>query len=496
MEGFPVNPAWVGWGIAVYVAASLWIALLSRSGKAQNLSDYFLAKRSLGGVVAALSYGATTYSAFMLIGLAGLTYQGGVGALGFELIYLSGMVLVAFFGPRFWLVGKKFGYVTPSEMLGDRYDSKAVAVTTAVAGCLFLIPYSAVQLAGVGYLLEGMTDGAVSFTAGAVLATVLSVVLAWIAGMRSVAWTDAFQSIVMIVTATAVVLVVIEALGGFGTFFDTLEREHPAWMAVPGNGFFSFATFFGLTLPWFFFSISNPQVSQRLFMPATLREMRRMLLIFMVFGLVYTLVAILWGFSALIRFPDLPSADLATPKLLSSELVPPVLGVVVMVGILAAAISTVDSILLTLSSLFARDIYGNLRRNPDWTRQLQVGKIVIPLIAVLAYVFARLKLNLIAVLAVSSSAGLLVMVPAIFGAFFWKRGTAAGVLASVIGGGLLVLWLEWTQTKLWGQASGVWGLSISTVLFVTVSLFTRKPEHKAEQFLGYLKKSLEEKGVM
>ncbi|MDR6225955.1 sodium:solute symporter family protein [Desmospora profundinema] len=490
-----MNAIGVGIGIALYVVIALVIAYLARTGKAESLSDYFLAKRSMGGVMAALSYSATTYSAFMLVGLAGLTYQGGVGALGFELIYLSGMVLVVFFGPRFWLVGKRFGYVTPSEMMGDRYDSRAVAVTTAVASCLFLIPYSAVQLAGVGYLLSGMTEGAISFTAGAVIATVVAVALAWIAGMRSVAWTDAFQSLVMIVTATLVVGIVIDGLGGVSGFVSTLEADRPEWLAVPGNGFFNFSMFLGLTLPWFFFSISNPQVSQRLFMPASLAELRRMLIIFMGFGFVYTLVAVLWGLSALIHDPDLTSPDLATPRLLSSELVPPVLGVVVMVGIMAAAISTVDSILLTLSSLFARDIVGGWKRKGDPRWQLRVAKVVIPIIALLSYFFAQLKLDLIAVLAVSSSAGLLVMVPAIAGTFFWRRGTAAGVIVSVLAGGLLVVFLEWTQTRWLGQASGIWGLGVSTLLFIGVSLATRRPAQKADLFLDYLRQALKERRV-
>src|SRR5699024_11214693 len=160
----------------------------------------------------AMSYSATTYSAFMLIGLAGLTYSGGVGALGFELIYLCGVTLVLVFGPRFWAVGQKYGYVTPSEMLGHRYSSPGVAVVTALASCIFLIPYAAVQLAGVGYLLSGMSNGAVSFTAGTVLATVLAIAFALVAGLRSVAWTDALQSIVMMISATVVVALVVHAL--------------------------------------------------------------------------------------------------------------------------------------------------------------------------------------------------------------------------------------------------------------------------------------------
>ncbi|HSH45092.1 MAG TPA: hypothetical protein VK966_04510, partial [Longimicrobiales bacterium] len=146
----------VVWGLVAYIVAGSILAWLARHRVGAGMSEYFLAGRTLGGVVAALTYSATTYSAFMLIGLAGLTYQGGVGALGFELIYLAGLSLVVFFGPRFWKVGHTYDYVTPSEMLGDRYGSRGVAVTVAVLSCLFLIPYSAVQLMGIGYLLEGL----------------------------------------------------------------------------------------------------------------------------------------------------------------------------------------------------------------------------------------------------------------------------------------------------------------------------------------------------
>lgn len=479
----------VWWGVAIYIIVALILAYLSRTGKSTNMEDYFLGNRKMGGFVSALSYSATTYSAFMLVGLAGLTYAGGVGALGFELIYLAGVTLIVFFGPRFWLAGKKYGYVTPTEMLGDRYNSKKVAIVTAIATCLFLIPYSAVQLTGVGYLLSSMSDGAITFTTGVTIATIMAIVFTLIAGIRSVMWTDALQAIVMIITATLVVLIVISNLGGFGTFFNTLSTEHPGFLSVPGNGFFSFPAFLSLTLPWIFFCISNVQVSQRLFMPSSFSSMRRMLLGFLVFGFIYTLVSIIWGYSALIKFPNLENADLATPMLLSSDIVPPVLGLIVMLGIMAAAISTIDSIILTLSSLVSRDVYRNTTKKATDKKQLLVGKIVIPIIAVLAYLFAQLQLDLIAVLSVSASAGLLVIVPAYVGTFFWKRGTAAGVLTSVIVSGLLVVILELTSFQPLGYGSGVWGFLLSIILFIGVSYATTAPE-KAGEFIDYVNTEL------
>lgn len=479
------------WGIAIYVVLSMAVAWASRSGAPGSMSGYFLGNRKMGGIVLALSYSATTYSAFMMVGLAGLTYRGGVGALGFEIVYFAGVTLVAIFGPRFWRVGRMHGVVTPFEMLGLRYGSKWVAVLAGLTSLVFLIPYSAVQLSGVGYLLSGMTQGQISFGTGILIATLLAILFSWIAGIRSVMWTDSLQALVMIVASVAVCGLVVAELGGFFSLFDRIVQASPAHLQVPGPGLFSFATFLGMSLPWFFFAISNPQVSQRLFMPASLAAMRRMLIIFLCFGLVYTIVSVIWGFSAFVLFPGLERPDLATATLLSSAYVPPVLGVIVMIGIMAAAISTIDSILLTLSSIFARDVYGNLTGDHDDARQLRIGKWVIPVISALAMGFAAMEFSMIAILSVASSVGLVVIVPATIGAFFWRRGTAAGAIASIAGGVAFVTVMYLTGNALMGLNAGVLGFPVACVIFVAVSLVTRpRPGQVLEGFVDERRRSV------
>ncbi len=485
-----MNTSLVVWGVLAYIALSCLVAFLSRgrAGTATStMSDYFLGGRDMGGIVSALSYSATTYSAFMMVGLAGLTYRGGVGALGFEIVYFAGVSLVAVFGPRFWAVGRRYGFVTPSEMLGRRYGSRWVAVAAGVLSLVFLIPYSAVQLSGVGYLLAGMTGGGIPFGVGIVVATLLAIFFSFIAGIRSVMWTDSLQALMMIVASVSVAALVVWELGGFFGMFATIADTRPDLLQVPGPGLFGFTTFLGLTLPWFFFSISNPQVSQRLFMPSSLGALRRMLLIFLCFGLIYTLVSVVWGFAAAVAFPDLENPDLATATLLASDFVPPILGVVVMIGILAAAVSTIDSILLTLSSIFARDVWGNLATGSGDARQLLMGKIVIPVISVLALAFAALEISMIAILSVAASAGLVVVVPSIVGAFFWSRGTAAGALASILGGAAFVVWMYLSGNSLLGLNAGVLGFPVATLLFVVVSLATRPARGQLTQ--GFLKPS-------
>lgn len=483
--------------IALYFIFGTIVAVLARRGMGKGVAEFFLANRTIGGFVAALTYSATTYSAFMLVGLAGLTYRGGVGALGFELIYLSGLVLVAFFGPRFWLVGKKYNYITPTELLGDRYQSNSLGIIAAVASVIFLIPYSSVQLIGIGALLEGLSGGAIPFMAGVVVAAIFAVTWAWIGGMRSVAWTDSLQALVMIIVATGSVLfIVYRAFGGFGNMFATLETQYPAWLTVPGPGFFNARSFVGLSMPWFFFCLSNPQVSQRLFIPKSLGHMRTMMIGFLVFGFIYTLISIIWGFSARLLLPDLAIADDATPYLLALDIVPAAIALFVLLGITAAAISTVNSIILTLSSMVSRDVVKRINPNIDEDFELLVGKVFIPLFTIAIFFFATLRLGLIAVLSVASSAGLLVMVPSLIGAFFWKRGTAAGAITSIIAGGIVAAYFQFGGVQPLGWGPGIWSGIVSLILFIVVSLFTEPPREKAEEFLDYVNGALKQKNAI
>jgi len=491
---------WVWFGIAVYIAVGLGIALIARRQLGVGVSEFFLANRKVGGFVSALTYSATTYSAFMMVGLAGLTYMGGVGALGFELTYLCGMFMMVFFLPRFWLVGRKYGYISPMELLSDRYQSRWVGATAAILALVFLVPYMAVQFIGVGYLMNSISQGTIPVVGGMVIAALCTIAWSNIAGMRSVAWTDAFQALIMIATSAVVLGVVINALGGFGDFFSKLESATPGLLTVPtAKGVFSINMFIGLSLPWLFFLISNPQVSQRLFIPKSVTAMKQMLGGFLIFGFIYTLISVLWGFSATLLVPGLENADLATPNLLALPIIPTGLAIVVMIGITAAAISTIDSILLTLSSVWARDIHkGLINHKVSEKGELRVGQWVIPIMAIIAFVFAwwaagKTGLNfMIAPLSSAASAGLLMAVPTIFGAFFWKRGTALGAMVSMIAGAIIVLVFQVTGWKPLGWWPGVWGFIICVILFVGISLATKPPREKAEEFMDYLQKKLKE----
>lgn len=469
--------------IGLFTVLGIVLSVIATRSNSGSASDYYLAGRKTGSVVAGLSYAATTYSAFMLVVLTGLTYRGGVGALGFELVYFAGLSLLVIFAPRFWLAAKKWNFISPSEMFGARYGDKKVARTMAFIALLFLLPYCTTQMAGIGLLLSGVSADSFDLFQAVLVGAALAIMWTLFAGLRSVAWTDAVQAAVMMVSGLIAVGFAVAALGGFGGFVELTLENNAEWLTVPGPGLWSIGTFMALSIPWFFFAITNPQVSQRLFIIKDFRSMRNMILWVLGFGLIFTNVAVIWGFAALQVEPGLENTSNASPALLTSGVIPTPVVLFLVVGILAAAISTLDSIALTMGSMVARDFakVGSTDKS-----QIRIGRIVVIVVIVFAAYFALQSAAIVDQLAALSAAGLMVSVPTIVGAFFWNRATNWGALASLIGGAAVAIYMAiFAGVSVFNPilAGTVGGVSVG--LFVIVSLIT-KPHPKSLNFKSEL----------
>jgi solute:Na+ symporter, SSS family len=484
MSSIVIIAAMVGW-----TAIAIWIAAAAKKGMGPGASEFFIGGRRMKGFVSGMSYAATTYSAFMLVGLVGLTYRSGVGALGFEMTYLMFTVLfLIVFGPRFWLVGNRYDYITPPELLANRYKSRWVAVVAASISFVMLVPYSAVQLMGAGLLVDGLTGGQVPYMAGVLVMALLSGFAAWWAGMRSVAWTDAFQALTMILTSIiALFYLMFRFFGSPGDFFAGVARDTPDLLRFT----WSPQLFIGLTLPWAFFALTNPQVAQRMYVPDRLQSLRRMIVFFSVFGFLYTIVSTLFGLQAASIVPGLENPDEAMPALLTK--VPTVLALIIFVGIFAAASSTLGSIILTLSSLFSRDVAKHVSPDISEKSETWIGRVAMGVLLVFCIVFAWFRPGLITVLSSMASGGLLVMAPTIVAAFFWKRATAPAAVASMAVGGVVTGVMYLTGMRPLGWWPSVWGLAVTGVLFVAISLATQPPEGAAE-FIDELEAELKTRG--
>jgi SSS family solute:Na+ symporter len=427
--------------LALYLVVGTAIVLVVHRSK-QSHEEYFVGGRSIGGVVSALTYAATTYSAFMMVGLVGLSYQTGVGALIFELCYLASTIaLLSTYGRKIWERGREQGLVSPMELFTDRFGTATGAVGALVA-MVALIPYSATQIIALALIFQNF--GGFSFAVGATFAAVIVALWAVLGGLRGVALTDAIQGVFML----AVSLIAVIWIGNRFKGFELLSFP---------NSFWTPARFVTLTLPWVFFALTNPQVVQRLFIPRDRAAFRRMVVYFAVFGLIYTVIVTMVGFSARFGlergvFPDVANRDTVILEIFGR--MARWLSLPLALSIIFAAVSTANSIVLTLSSMVLRDVIR--QKAGVW-----LGRGIILVLTLLIFLFSLSRPNYIVELSVSSSSILLCFLPLIFGIFHWKRGGRLAGLITVLGGAATAIVLGALHVSL----SPVYTLVVSFTLF-------------------------------
>ncbi len=400
--------------LLLYIILGTIGAILGRKYGVKTSREYYIGGGKLGTFLAALTYAATTYSSFMIVGLVGIAYFTGIGSLGFELsYYIATLLLLATLAPIIYRKARERGWVTPSEMLGDLYGSPRLAATIAVIYFLALLPYASAQLKGIGETIA--TAGGQGYYAWGILLG-FTLILAWtiLAGIWSVAITDAIQGVWM-VTAAILLLgwLIWELFYGLhmntSTIMSNLENNGLLEVS-PVQGFWKIPVFISFTLPWLFFAITNPQVLQRVYMPKNKESLRGMIIWFGVFGLLYTIMVVAIGMLAraggttLIPF-KLHGKDSVTPALLN--IAPVWISVIVFVSIIAASISTVDSIILSVSSSVGHDLPYDKRK----ISELSVAKTTIVLMGIIVSGIAYLRVSYIVQLSVLSSLFLLPLLP-------------------------------------------------------------------------------------
>lgn len=471
--------------LALYLFLGTLLALLSRR-RLTSLTEreYYIAGGRLGAFLSAMTYAATTYSAFMIVGLVGFAYALGVGSLGFELAYfVATLALLTAFAPRVWRMARERGWVTPGDMLADLLGSRALAILAGLIYLVALIPYASAQLKGIGEAVAGLAGGSGdAYVYGVALGIMVMIVWSLVAGIWSVAVTDALQGLWMIFAGTALLVWLlgkIEGTIGLGAAADMLVEE--GLMSL--GGFWKFNVFLAFTIPWVFFAVTNPQVVQRLYMPRDERSLAGMIRWFGVFGLYYTVLVTLIGLLARAGsisgiLPAVEDKDQVTPTLLS--LAHPLLSAMVFTSIVAAAVSTADSILLTLASSASRDL--SLRAGE---RSVLRGVISALLVAAAMVAVAIKRPLYIVGLSVASSMMLLPLAPVTIAAWLDRRPVALASVVSVLAGEAI---LAYEVAELisagkslkalfviapWGLPVPAWQLIVSTAIVLLALLLKR-----------------------
>ncbi|MEK3978719.1 sodium/pantothenate symporter [Psychrobacillus sp. FSL K6-2836] len=421
-------------GIIFFIG--FWSSKKLGSSTGGFLQEYFLGGRELGGFVLAMTMVATYGSASSFLGGPGTAYTMGFGwvLLAMTQVVTSYFVLLIL-GKKFAILARKYNAITLIDFLKVRYNnSKAVVLLAAASIIIFLFSAMTAQWVGGGRLIESLTG--MKYTTALFIFAVSVLVYVVIGGFRAVAVTDAVQGGVMVIGTLVLLIAVIIAGGGVPSIMQDLLNENPNLVTPYGNeGNLSAAYVSSFWILVGVGVVGLPQMAVRAMSYKNTRSMHRALVIgTLVTGFIMLNMHLI-GIFARPLMPGIEVADTVIP-LVALKVLPAWLAGIVLAAPLAAIMSTVDSLLILVSSSIVKDVYINYI-NPNATEK-KVKTLSFAITTLLGTIVFLLALNppeLLIFLNLFAFGGLeaAFIWPIVLG-LYWSYGNKHGAIASMVTG--------------------------------------------------------------
>jgi len=485
--------------LLVYMAAVLFLGWLAMKASA-TLDDFFVAGRNQGVFVVAGTFGATLLSAGSFIGTTGLNYAAGWSALWQLLGTLTaGGIIGLLLAHKLWRFGHKFEAVSVPDLFSIRYYGKLPRAIAALSILILYVAGLGVQNMGFTAVLSSIVK--ISPNAAMTIAAVVFVAYTIAGGMKAVAWTDAFQFMVMIVGVLIAFPFVLRALGGYSGINLALAHVPPPPLGASyewgktlvsgvGKNLMPLGLIFGWTFVWALGNPSQPHIISRMYMAKSARVARQGVAWALMFFTVYYVISMTIGAAARATFPNLLKMDLAFPTMVTAVL-DPISSGIVLAALIAAIMSTTDTMLMTAGIAVSHDIYRSFINPKATERQIFIlTRIIVAVVGFGGLGVAIYAANIPGLLFLWGAAFSIFSAsffPSLIAAFYWPRATREGNVCSMITGIVLVLLYFQFKTRMpLGYLHPIIpGTVASTLVLVVVSLLTPKPPQELiDKFYG------------
>ena len=473
--------------ILIYLALVLLIGFSSHLLFRGTSEDYFLATRSIGPFLLLMSLFGTHMTAFSLLGASAEGYRSGIGVFG---LMASSSALVApvvfhFVGTRVWSLGARHGFLTQVQFFRARWKSDGLGLLLFCVLVVLLVPYLLIGVMGAGLALNRITSGQVPQWAGGL--AVCAVVLTYVAfgGLRGTAWVNTFQTLVFMTLGAVTFFWIARELGGLETVLAEVAKSRPE-LLVRGETIrpLQMLTYACIPLSVGMF----PHIFMHWLTARSASGFRMAIIGYPLCIAVVWLPSVLLGVIGAVDLPGLEGAQAnAVLVQMIQRHAPELLAGLLGAGVFAAIMSSLDSQVLSLGTMFTQDIvrhYGFHDRMSE-KGQILAGRLFVAGILIVTYLISLGAPRSIFALGIWSFTGFASLFPVVLAALFWRRSTRQGVAASVFS--VAAMWVFFFVRS--GAAPGytVGGTGIMPVavilplacaVLVLVSLVTRPPDRE------------------
>ena len=456
--------------LLVYMGLLLGLGVMSGRLFRGTSKDYFVASQSIGPFMLLMSVFGTTMTGFALVGSSGKAFSQGIGVYGLMASW-SGLIHSAVFfaiGIKLWSFGKKYGYVTQIQFFRDRFDSKNLGNLLFPILVLLIIPYLLVGLISVMKVVQPITanmfpdvfalpdkmlpngkaishplsGGVPGWLSGLVVSCVVLFYI-FLGGVRSAVWANTFQTVVFMITGVIAFYMIADKLGGLAKAAEIVKEHTPGKMVREGSiGDWHFFSYLLIPLSVGMF----PHLFQHWLTAKNAKSFRLTVIAHPICIAIVWVPCILIGIWAAglyaagdIRIPPLPgggpNANAALATMVRTLVESPFLSGLLMAGILAAIMSSLDSQFVCLGTMFTNDVVvASAGKDKYSDKQLIFfSRAFIVAIVAVSYVLALyLQGSSVFSLGVWCFSGFAALFPLVFAAVYWKRASCGGAVACIL----------------------------------------------------------------
>jgi len=503
---------WIFGFVGIYWAYCIfWGIKGARTSKTSE--DYFVAGRSIGTWVFVLAATATSFSGWTFVGHPGKILTDGLPYAFASFYALTIPFTGVLFLRRQWVLGRTFNYITPGEMYSDYYGGNVIRGLTVLVAFLFSVPYLGIQLRASGALFNVLTDGMVSTNIGMILLSTVVVIYVASGGLKSVAYVDCAQAILLALGIIILGVITISFIGGWDLFIlgignlvknDLLNGNrltldgYSSRVSIPGSiqwvSSGSLATggvWTGMMCMTYMFALmgiqSSPAFSMWAYANKTSKPFRwqQVVASSIVIGIIlftFTIIQGMGGDVLVLKgvFDSVSEKDLV-PKLINlmSHSAPWLVGLLAVCA-LAAMQSTGAAYMSTFSGMITRDIYKHyINPNANENAQKMIGRIFVIVVASAALVVAIVSTDALVMLGGLAVAYGFQMYPALIGNLYCSWISRRGVIIGLVSG-LIAVTLTDKMSSLfpvpWGAYpftihSAGWGILFNSIFTIIGSHF-------------------------
>ncbi len=467
-------------GLVLYFALLLFA--VAREKKNQNVLDYFFAGRSLPFWALSITFIASWWGAGSAIETANLGYKDGIGAFWYYGVPVLLATLLMILGSKRI---RRIGFLTQGAMVTARY-SKGVAKILSLIILIFMSFTAATQMVGVGQFFGQYL--AMDYTLAVFVGTGIVLIYSLFGGFRGVVLTDIIQFFLLLISALMIFGVAYYQSGGWDQISaQAAQVGKTDYMSFSAgvDKYLMYVVTFGLA--W----CVQANVWQRISATKNDGDALKMTSMSLLVFVPLYLIVVLTGMAGLTLYSELPQGGIVTAIVMDH--MHPILGALVFIGISAAIMSTMDSLINTAAMTLTLDVVDTSSREEAWrlgfSRYATLGVTVFGLVVALQ-IRSILELSWLAADIITTGA----FVPLVMG-FFWRRGNTRGAMASMTVG---MLYCGYNLARLIAQKHGgdlpacwesssaqqvIYGIGLSLVVYVVVSLLTKAEYEKADRFI-------------